>query len=167
MRMKNLFLVLLFTAAVAAGAKAQNDSACTAIHKIMGLLKEKESRGQVKGDPVSVSSGSMGKVTVFKSKILVPGMTEEVVLEGGLERYFRAYIHAKTYEEAVKVIGSFHTRMHQCFDSGWTFTEVNDGRHLYTSYKITSDKSVLSAGTVKYYLERNGNAFRLVLEIVY
>ncbi|TND02575.1 MAG: hypothetical protein FD123_4037 [Bacteroidetes bacterium] len=164
--MKNICFTLLLFCGVSFAASAQKDTTCTTILKVMDLLREKENRGQVKGAPVQVTQGSMGKVTSYKSKIEIPGMKDAVLVEG-LSRVFKAYVDAATYEQAVKEIQSFNAKMHQCFDGGWTFTETNESKELYSSYKIARDKDMLSSSAVKYYLERNGTGFRLVLEIGY
>lgn len=164
--MKRLFLFLLLAVFAGKNMQAQaTDSTCSVIMKVMNNLREKETRIKMRGALLETQQGSLSKNYVYKSNVSIPGMTDAVLTEG-LTRTFKAYINAPNYEAAVKELQHFNEHMHQCFDSGWTFTENNEPRELAKSYKVTKDKDVLS-GAVKYYVERNGSAFRVVLELPY
>ena len=163
--MKNLLFLFLFSCSLGLSAQT-GDSACAVIKKVHAMLKSKDERAKLKGALLEGTPGSLSKSAVYRSTIAIPGMTDAVFAEG-LSRGFRAYINARSYEEAVKQLQAFNDRMHACFVSDYTFTESNEPRELSRSYKIVHDKDLLAGTPIRYFLERHGETFRLVLEMSY
>lgn len=162
-----LILFLLF----AAGAPliAQTDSTCSKILKLYNTLNsnDKNVRNSYKINPASTRSGPLGSVSVYASSYFIPGFQQPEFTEGGgSTRMFTTYASANTYEEATKMWEDFDKQMHNCLTSDWTYTVNDEPKELYKTVKVIQDGSMLNP-TIRYYIARNGNSFKLVLEIVY
>lgn len=163
------FLLLAALVISSLALRAQTDSTCAVIMKLYNTLdsKDKVERNKYKNATGEVRQGPLGKVTIYKSTLSIPGFTAPEFSEGGgTARAFQAEVNVSSYEDAVKKWDELDKKLHSCFAGGWTFTENNEPRDLYKNSKVVKDGSLLSP-VVRYYLERTASGFRLIMAITY